>query len=141
MVKSVTYLSVNTIKLIKHIRFVIIVLDLLCVRTIKVKNGPKKCFDQLSGARSNKKLVEIHNTHSLKRVLTSLFFYSPGGVFRQGLPSRGVVHQDRGRRPHRHGKTRDQIRGRFQFHLKTIRTKIFAAVRSETREHHIVTLS
>ena len=29
----------------------------------RLKTAEKKCFDQLSDARSNRKLVEIHNTH------------------------------------------------------------------------------
>ena len=30
--------------------------------TKKVENGWKKCFDQLLGARSTQKLVEVHNS-------------------------------------------------------------------------------
>ena len=41
----------------------------------KVENGQKKCFDQLSGARSTQKLVKIHNTYIPIKVKRPDLFY------------------------------------------------------------------
>ena len=42
---------------------------LKCWNQKMVENGPKKCFDQLSGARSTHKLVEIHNMCALRNYI------------------------------------------------------------------------